>query len=223
MTAAATCKSQLIANKARPTKDSGAYELVTDLQGNMSDIMDPPPPGYPSTSSADTSDVSTSSGGDRPAGVGPVRMRRDINLCYSTAIMTGIVIGSGIFVSPTAIAANCGSIALALIFWIVPGFINLALALCYTELGCAFPRAGGEYAFFIEILGPLPAFLDVWVQYLTINPSFLAILALTTVDYLFYPLYPHCDMPDSARKLISITILGTYGNGLGMVGGGWGW
>lgn len=136
-----------------------------------------------------------------------IRMRREINLLYSIAIMTGVIIGSGIFVSPVSITQNCGSIGLSLVFWAVTGLITLCMVLCYAELGCCYPRAGGEYAYFREILGPVPAFLNVWIQFVVIKPTFQAILALTTTNYLFYPLYPDCSMPTAANKLVSMWIL----------------
>ena len=139
-----------------------------------------------------------------------VKLRREINFIHATTIMAGIVIGSGIFVSPVAIIRQCQSIGLSLVIWGVSGVITIFIAISYAELGAMFPRAGGEYAYFKEILGPLPAFLNVWMQFLTIKPCFFAILSLTTANYLFYPVFPDCDMPPLATKLFAAWILSKY-------------
>ena len=139
-----------------------------------------------------------------------IKLKREINFVHATTIMAGIVIGSGIFVSPVSIIKNTGSIGLSLIIWAVAGILTIFIAISYAELGAMYPRAGGEYAYFKEVMGSFPAFLNVWMQFLTIKPCFYAILSLTTANYLFYPVFPDCDMPVWATKLFAVWILGTY-------------
>jgi amino acid transporter len=136
-----------------------------------------------------------------------IELRREINLPYAASIMTGIIIGSGIFVSPVSITQNCGSIGLSLIVWILSGILTLGIIMSYAELGALYPKAGGDYAFFKIILGPFPAFLNVWVQFVTVKPTFYAISALTTSNYLLTPFFPDCDIPPVAVKLLSLWIL----------------
>ena len=137
-----------------------------------------------------------------------VRMRPEIGQLQAIAIMTGVVIGSGIFVSPVSIIQNCGSAGLALVVWGVSGPINICICLCYAELGALYPKAGGEYAYFFQVLGPVPAFLNLWMQFLVIKPTFMAILALTTSNYLLYPMFPDCLASPAALRLTSIWIVG---------------
>ena len=136
-------------------------------------------------------------------------MRRELNLLYSVSVMLGVVIGSGIFVSPVSIMFHCQSVGLSLIIWVLSGLLSLCIALCYVELACMFPKAGGEYAFFMEILpGRLVAFLEAWVHLVIINPAFYAVLALIAAQYLVQMFFTDCTAPDRAVKVLSIWILG---------------
>lgn len=70
------------------------------------------------------------------------------------------------------------------------------------------PRSGGEYAYIMESFGELPAFLFMWVALIVIVPSGNAILSLTFSYYLLQPLWPECDPPDLAVRLISAAVIG---------------
>ena len=73
-----------------------------------------------------------------------IQMKKGIGLLHATTIMTGIMIGSGIFVSPVSITHHCGSIGLSFIIWLLSGILVLLGALGYTEIGTMLPFAGGE-------------------------------------------------------------------------------
>ena len=75
---------------------------------------------------------------------GKVQMRKEIGLLHATTIMAGIMIGSGIFVSPVSVVHHCGSIALSLIIWLLSGILVLFVALSYAEIGTMLPFAGAE-------------------------------------------------------------------------------
>ena len=134
---------------------------------------------------------------------------REITFLHTTCIMIGTVIGSGIFVSPVSIVSHCESVGLSLLVWLFSGIIIIFVALCYVELGCMFPKEGGEYEFHrILIPGQIAAFLVVWMRFLVVAPVFHAILALTTSQYLFKPLFSDCPVPANASKIIAIWVLG---------------
>ena len=137
-----------------------------------------------------------------------VRLKRHITLPYAVAIMVGNVIGSGIFLSPKGVADNAGSVGASLLIWGATGLYNLAQALCYAELGTMIPRAGGDYAYIYEILGPLPAFMLLWIHIVVIASCSCALIARTAGLYLLEPLDMDCHL--WLITLIAILIIGTW-------------
>ncbi|KAF0301397.1 Large neutral amino acids transporter small subunit 1 [Amphibalanus amphitrite] len=128
---------------------------------------------------------------------------KKVTLMNGVTLIVGCIIGSGIFVSPTGVLANAGSVGVALILWGVCGVISTLGALCYAELGCCIPRSGGDYSYILEIFGPLPAFLRLWVGLVVIRPSLSAIVALTFGEYAVKRVYPDCPVPGSLTKLLA--------------------
>src|SRR5205809_6991754 len=70
--------------------------------------------------------------------------RQTLSVVDAMAIIVGIVVGAGIFKTPSVVAASVGSKARFLLVWPVGGAISLVGALCYLVLASAFPRAVGH-------------------------------------------------------------------------------
>lgn len=109
----------------------------------------------------------------------PQDLPRRIGFWGGSAVMVGIIVGSGIFAMPGEIARQLRSPALILALWVAGGVLSLLGALTYAELGTMFPRSGGIYVFLKEGLGGPVAFIFGWTYTVLTKP--LAAGAIVTV------------------------------------------
>lgn len=112
------------------------------------------------------------------------KLIRGLTLVDASSIVIGTVIGTGIFIVPAYMAQAVGSPLLVFGVWIFAGFLSLAGALTYAELGAAFPAAGGEYVYLREAYGPLFGFMYGWTYFLVGKTGSLATLATGFALYL---------------------------------------
>ncbi len=109
----------------------------------------------------------------------PQDLPRTIGFVGALGIMLGVIIGSGIFRTPSDIAGQLNSPGLILVMWGVGGLLSLFGALTYTELAVVFPRSGGLYNFLYQGFGRPTAFVFGWT-YMLISKPFAA-GAITTI------------------------------------------
>ncbi|WP_199800726.1 APC family permease [Streptomyces marianii] len=100
-----------------------------------------------------------------------------------TVMVVGIVLGIGIFRTPSLVAQYSADETVFVSLWLLGGLFTLAGALCYAELGSARPDAGGEYAFLRAAYGPRLALLFAWARCTVIQPGAIAAAAFVTGDY----------------------------------------
>ncbi|XP_076373371.1 large neutral amino acids transporter small subunit 2-like isoform X2 [Tachypleus tridentatus] len=136
-----------------------------------------------------------------------IGLKKELGLVHGVAIIVGIIVGSGIFVSPRGVLQEAGSVGMALVVWVACGIISMLGALCYAELGTAIPKSGGDYAYIYEAFGPLPAFLFLWVALLITMPTSNAIAALTFANYILEPFFPNCNPPPNGVRLIAAVVI----------------
>ena len=107
----------------------------------------------------------------------------------ATMLVMGSMIGSGIFIVSAEIAREVNSPALLIGAWLVTGFMTIVGALSYGELAAMMPRAGGQYVYLREALGPLWGFLYGWTLFLVIQTGTIAAVGVACGKFLgvFFP------------------------------------
>lgn len=111
---------------------------------------------------------------------------RRLTLFDLVLIGAGGAIGSGIFRTPSQVAAAVPSPAWMLAAWALGGAVTLAGALTFAELGAAMPRAGGQYVWLSEAYGGLVGFLHGWAYFLVVATGAIAALAIVFAEYVGY-------------------------------------
>jgi len=109
---------------------------------------------------------------------------RKLSMFGAIAIIVGIVIGAGIFKTPSMVAGVTGDAGWMVLAWFLGGMISLAGALCYAELATTYPHAGGDYHFIAIALGKDISFLYAWAKATVINTGCIALLAFVFGDYM---------------------------------------
>ncbi|KAL4967261.1 amidase signature domain-containing protein [Aspergillus stella-maris] len=129
--------------------------------------------------------LGASSALDRESGLGDRSLERNKTLTYinGLSLVVGLVIGSGIFSSPSQVNGNAGSPGAALIAWLVAGLLAWTGAASYAELGGAIPLNGGAQAYLSKIFGELAGFLFTWCAVLVLKPGSAAIISIIFGEY----------------------------------------
>ena len=113
-----------------------------------------------------------------------VAPRQTLGLFDAIAMIVGLIVGAGIFGTPSIVAGAVQSEGLILAVWIAGGIFSIIGALCYAELATAFPSAGGEYHFLQKAFGRSLAFLYGWARMTVIVAGSIAVFAYLFGDYM---------------------------------------
>ncbi|WP_157100706.1 APC family permease [Rhodoplanes sp. Z2-YC6860] len=113
-----------------------------------------------------------------------VDLLRRLGFKEAFAIVVGSMIGTGVFLKTAGMAQDAGAPLYVLLAWLAAGALSLMGALTYAELGCLFPKAGGEYVFLRNAYGPLTGFLYGWTRFWIAAPGSIAAYAIGGVTFL---------------------------------------
>jgi APA family basic amino acid/polyamine antiporter len=122
-----------------------------------------------------------SASAQEPAGGQP---RPTLSVFDAVAMIVGLIVGAGIFGTPSIVAGAAGGEAMMIATWIVGGLFAIIGALSYAELSTAFPSAGGEYHFLQRAYGRSLAFLYGWARMTVIVAGSIAVFAYLFGDYM---------------------------------------
>ena len=152
---------------------------------------------------------------DRP----PTKPQPTLTIIEAVAVIVGIVVGVGIFKTPTLVANNVSNGISFLLIWLLGGLISLLGALCYGELATAYPHPGGEYHYLTRSFGREIALLFAWARLTVMQTGSIALLAFVFGDY-FSQLVPLGEQANSIYAALAVIIL-TGINALGIQPSKW--
>ena len=116
-------------------------------------------------------------------------LKRQIGLFDAVMLISGDMIGTGIFISTGVIAETLPSPGGVLLVWVFGGLLALTGALSCAELSASMPYAGGDYNYIREAYGKLMGFLSGWSSFLVTFSGAIAFLAVTFNGFMsfFFP------------------------------------
>lgn len=117
--------------------------------------------------------------------------KQSLNLTDTTLLVSGSMIGSGIFIVSSDIVRSVGSAGWLLVIWILSGVLTLFAALSYGELAGMMPQAGGQFVYIKKAFGELTAFVYGWTVFLVIQTGVIAAVAVAFAKFtgVFLPFF----------------------------------
>ena len=113
----------------------------------------------------------------------PNPAKKGLGLLDATLIVSGSMIGSGIFIVSSGMAKGLGSAGWLVMAWLVAGVITLLGALSYGELAGMMPKAGGQYVYIQRAFGRLTGFVYGWTVFAVIQTGVIAAVAVAFAKY----------------------------------------
>jgi amino acid transporter len=121
---------------------------------------------------------------DRAGAIETLEKNKTLTYLNGLSLVVGLIIGSGIFSSPSQVNSHAGSPGASLIVWTTSGLLAWTGAASYAELGGAIPLNGGAQVYLSKIFGELAGFLFTWSAILVLKPGSAAIIAIIFGEYI---------------------------------------
>ena len=90
------------------------------------------------------------------------KMKKNITIVRGIALVVGMMVGSGIFITPNSITRKVNAPATSIMVWVAGGFMAAVGGLVFSELGTMIPFSGCEVTYLKRIYGPVPSFISLW-------------------------------------------------------------
>src|SRR4051812_9826092 len=137
-----------------------------------------------------------------------------LGLADAVSLVVGIIVGSGLFMTPPGVFANVPSPLAGLCVWLAGGAVAAVGALVYAELATAYPSPAGEYVYLRRAYGPAVGFAFAWAQLAVIRTG----ASLAPIAYVFathadrlYPLGPHSRLAYAAAAVGGLSVVNAFG------------
>jgi len=107
-----------------------------------------------------------------------------LSLFDSILLVSGCMIGSGIFLVTNEMTLSLGNVYWVMFAWILGGIMTLLAALNFGELAAMMPLAGGQYNFVTRIYGRKMGFIYGWSVFSVIQTGVIAAVAMAFAKHL---------------------------------------
>lgn len=118
-------------------------------------------------------------------------------------MVAGTIIGSAIFVQPSAVTGFVPSVTGIALVWLTAGILTLLGALVCAELASTFTQSGGVYVYLKEAFSPAVGFLWGWAMFWIMHSGIIAAIAVIFARYVGY----FVPLGDLGTKLVAIACI----------------
>ncbi|MBL7810925.1 MAG: amino acid permease [Bacteroidetes bacterium] len=139
----------------------------------------------------------------------------------ATLLVSGSMIGSGIFIVSADMSRTLGSAGWLMLAWAVAGLFTLCGALTYGELAAMMPTAGGQYRYIQRAFGKLTAFTYGWTVFTVIQTGVIAAVAMAFARYLGVFIPSLGESYAGKAVAVSLVVFLTWMNSRGVQEGKW--
>ena len=134
------------------------------------------------------------------------KSKRVLKVFDATSMVTGNMIGSGIFLLAGYAAAPVPNDLTLILAWVGGGLMALLGALAIAELSTRYPETGGDFLYLHKVFGPYPAFLYGWMSLVIFETGSIAVLALFSAKYSqeLFPFFQSISLPMIASIILIV-------------------
>lgn len=111
-------------------------------------------------------------------------LQKKYGIWTATAMVIGIVIGSGVFFkADDVLAAAGGNLNIAMLAWLVGGAIMVVTASVFASIASRIEKVNGLVDYFEEAYGQKAGYLVAWFMTFIYYPTLVAVLAWVSANY----------------------------------------
>ncbi|XP_076835201.1 b(0,+)-type amino acid transporter 1-like [Brachyhypopomus gauderio] len=136
-----------------------------------------------------------------------LQLRSEVGLVGGVSLIAGVMIGSGIFMSPQTMMRNVMSAGASLLIWGCSGVLCMLASLSYAEMGTVIRESGGDYIYILRTSGSLMAFTYAFIYVVIDRPCSMAIQALIVSQNAVSLFYQGCPPPALVIKAVAAVVL----------------